>query len=174
MPARGRKAVGIEGLRPPFDMYDRVGRFPGELGDLKQRQGVLGDEGEVDVGAFKVVGEHPGLVAGESSFVIEVRWRERHQSSILPRRRHFLQSRVRRPSFRGPYFGMEPASPDQAVANLLNGLNKGQYLILIEAIRQLGGSLTLDWAAVEAGAARPLPEMHVDASTGPVIMRLAE
>jgi hypothetical protein len=69
---------------------------------------------------------------------------------------------------------MDPASPDQAVANLLNGLNKGQYLILAEAIRQLGGTMTLDWTSVEAAAARPLPEMHVDASTGPVIMRLAE
>ncbi|MGV3617791.1 MAG: hypothetical protein ACO1SV_20895 [Fimbriimonas sp.] len=68
---------------------------------------------------------------------------------------------------------MDPASPDQAVANLLNDLNKGQYLILVEAIRQLGGTLTLDWAAVEAAAARPLPEMHIDASSGPVNLHLA-
>lgn len=69
---------------------------------------------------------------------------------------------------------MDPASPDQAVASLLNGLNKGQYLILLEAVRQLGGEIQIDWAAIEAAAVRPLPVLHVDASNGPVVVRIAE
>lgn len=69
---------------------------------------------------------------------------------------------------------MDPASPDQAVAALLNGLNKGQYLILLEAVRQAGGEIRIDWPAIEAAAVRPLPVLHVDASHGPVVVRIAD
>lgn len=69
---------------------------------------------------------------------------------------------------------MEPTLPDQAVAALLNSLNKGQYLILLEAVRQLGGEMRIDWPEIEAAAARPLPQMHVDASDGPVVVRIAQ
>jgi hypothetical protein len=70
---------------------------------------------------------------------------------------------------------MDPSTPDHAVAELLNGLNKGQYLILAEAIRQLSGELVLDWATIEAAAARPLRGMHVAATEeGPLVIRLAD
>lgn len=69
---------------------------------------------------------------------------------------------------------MDPNTPDEAVASLLNGLNKGQYLILLEAVRQAGGELRLDWAEIELAAGRPLPVLHVDASEGPVAIRIAQ
>ncbi len=69
---------------------------------------------------------------------------------------------------------MEPETPDQAVAALLNTLNKGQYLILAEAIRQLGGELRLDWAEVMRRAAQPLVPLFVDASDGPVMLTLQD
>ena len=69
---------------------------------------------------------------------------------------------------------MDPNTPDHAVAELLNGLNKGQYLILAEAIRRLGGTLQLDWTAVASAAGGPLPPMHVEAVEGLVVLHLAE
>jgi hypothetical protein len=66
---------------------------------------------------------------------------------------------------------MEPQTPDEQVAALLNTLNKGQYLILMEAVRQLGGELRLNWEQL-TGETRVLPQMFVDASDGPVILQL--
>ena len=66
---------------------------------------------------------------------------------------------------------MEPERPDEQVAALLNTLNKGQYLILMEAVRQLGGELRLNWEQLVT--VPMLPQMYVDASDGPVILKLA-
>jgi hypothetical protein len=68
---------------------------------------------------------------------------------------------------------MEPERPDEQVAALLNTLNKGQYLILMEAVRQLGGQLRLNWEQLTTET-RILPQMFVDASDGPVILQLAQ
>jgi hypothetical protein len=67
---------------------------------------------------------------------------------------------------------MDLERPDEAVAELLNGMNKGQYLLLAEAIRQLGGTMTLDWSQFLEAAARPPQPMGVDATDGPVVLRL--
>ena len=66
---------------------------------------------------------------------------------------------------------MEPERPDEQVAALLNTLNKGQYLILMEAVRQLGGELRLNWEQLVT--VPMLPQMYVDASDGPVLLKLA-
>jgi hypothetical protein len=66
---------------------------------------------------------------------------------------------------------MEPERPDEQVAALLNTLNKGQYLILMEAVRQLGGELRLNWEQLVT--VPMLPQMFVDASDGPVILKLS-
>jgi hypothetical protein len=68
---------------------------------------------------------------------------------------------------------MEPERSDEQVAALLNSLNKGQYLILMEAVRQLGGQLRLNWDQLTANAGA-LPQMYVDASDGPVVLQLAD
>jgi hypothetical protein len=68
---------------------------------------------------------------------------------------------------------MEPERADEQVAALLNTLNKGQYLILMEAVRQLGGQLRLNWDQLTANTAA-LPQMYVDASDGPVVLQLAD
>jgi len=69
---------------------------------------------------------------------------------------------------------MEPQTPAAAVAELLNSLNKGQYLILTDAIRQLGGELRLDWEAIAERAKLPPTPLDVDGSDGPIVVRLAD
>ncbi len=64
-------------------------------------------------------------------------------------------------------------SPDDAIAELLQTLNKGQYLLLVEAIRQLGGELRVDPLRFAAALNDPVPGMSVDATDGPVILRLS-
>jgi len=65
-----------------------------------------------------------------------------------------------------------PGSPPEAVSMLLQGLNKGQYLILVEAIRQLGGELRLDTPAWLDAVKQPWPTIKVDADDGPIVLRI--
>jgi hypothetical protein len=67
---------------------------------------------------------------------------------------------------------MDPGTPAESVAELLNDFTRGHYLILLEAVRQLGGELRLDRAAIEAAAAGPLVPMEVDGTDGPVVLRI--
>ncbi|RYG47813.1 hypothetical protein EON79_06335 [bacterium] len=67
---------------------------------------------------------------------------------------------------------MKPDCPAEAVADILGGLNKGQYLVLLQAVRQLGGELRLDWKAIEAAATEPFAQMEVDDTDGPVVIRI--
>lgn len=64
------------------------------------------------------------------------------------------------------------ASPDLAIAELINTMNLGQFLILAEAIRQLGGELRIDWRAYGQAALEALPKVEVDMTDGPVVIRL--
>lgn len=67
---------------------------------------------------------------------------------------------------------MEPSTPAEAISELLNAMSKGQYLILVEAIRQLGGEMRLEAGPFFAAAAVPPPRLDVDADDGPIILRL--
>jgi hypothetical protein len=67
---------------------------------------------------------------------------------------------------------MIPDTPDQAVAELLNSMNKGQYLLFVEALRKAGGEVSIHWADFAAAAGQELPAIEVDASDGPVVLRL--
>jgi hypothetical protein len=44
--------------------------------------------------------------------------------------------------------------------------------VLVEALRQLGGELRIDPHEYALASNRPLPELTVDASDGPVVLRL--
>ena len=68
---------------------------------------------------------------------------------------------------------MTPNTPAQAIAELLNAMSKGQYLILAEAIKQLGGELRLDGDTFFAAAAQPPPGLEVDADDGPIVIRFS-
>ncbi len=59
-----------------------------------------------------------------------------------------------------------------AVAQVIQGMTKGQYLILAEAIRQLGGELRVDPSSLVVGALQPSPQIVVDDTDGPVVIRL--
>lgn len=65
-----------------------------------------------------------------------------------------------------------PSTPEEAVARLLSSMNKGQYSILIEAIRQLGGELRLDTAGWMRSVIEPLPTIKVDSGDGPIVLRI--
>jgi hypothetical protein len=67
---------------------------------------------------------------------------------------------------------MEPSTPAEAISELLNAMSKGQYLILAEAIRQLGGEMRIDAESFFASAALPPPPLDVDADDGPIVLRL--
>jgi hypothetical protein len=62
-----------------------------------------------------------------------------------------------------------PKTPEEAVVRLLNGMNKGQYTILIEAIRQLGGEMHLDEGWVDS-VMLPVPAIEVVSGDGPVVL----
>lgn len=66
-----------------------------------------------------------------------------------------------------------PGQPiDEAIADLLRSLNKGQYLILCEAIRQAGGEIRIDPNEFALATAAPNPKLNIDASDGPILIRL--
>jgi hypothetical protein len=69
---------------------------------------------------------------------------------------------------------MVPNTPAQAVAELLNAMSKGQYLILVEAIKQLGGEMRLDGDAFFEAAAQVPPGLEVDADDGPIVIRFSK
>jgi|GEM_PF-1570231 len=69
---------------------------------------------------------------------------------------------------------MEPQSPDQAIAALLNTMNRGQYLLLVLAMRQSGGELRIDPHEFMQLSTSELPVMEVDASDGPVLLRVSD
>ncbi|RYG23350.1 hypothetical protein EON82_14330 [bacterium] len=60
------------------------------------------------------------------------------------------------------------------LAEFVNTMNRGQYLILAEAVRQAGGSIRIEPREFADSTQTPLPELYVDATDGPVVMRLAE
>jgi hypothetical protein len=60
------------------------------------------------------------------------------------------------------------------LAEFVNTMNRGQYLILAEAVRQAGGAIRIEPREFAASTVAPLPELYVDATDGPVVMRLAE
>jgi len=63
-------------------------------------------------------------------------------------------------------------SPDKTIAGLLNTMNRGQYLLLVKAMRQLDGPLRIDASDLAAWETAELPVMSVDATDGPVILTL--
>ena len=67
---------------------------------------------------------------------------------------------------------IEPDTPAEAIATLLNAMSKGQYLILAEAIRQLGGELRLDPEGFFRAATEHPPRLDVDGDDGPIVLRL--
>lgn len=64
--------------------------------------------------------------------------------------------------------------PDEAIAELLASLNRGQYILLVEAIRQLGGELRIDPLRFSVALQENVPGLNVDATDGPVVLRLVE
>lgn len=66
----------------------------------------------------------------------------------------------------------DAARADEAIAEFLNSMTGGQYLILAEAIRQLGGELRIRPEDFAAAAKRSLPSMEVDGTDGVVLLRL--
>lgn len=69
---------------------------------------------------------------------------------------------------------MDSSRTDEQIAAFLNTLNRGQYLILLEAIRQAGGEIRIDQERFERAAATPLQMVSVDASDGPVVIRIID
>jgi hypothetical protein len=67
---------------------------------------------------------------------------------------------------------MDPQPADEAIAALVNTMNKGQYLLLVTAVRQLGGELRIDPTEFMRLAVAPTPPMNVDASDGPIVLRV--
>lgn len=63
---------------------------------------------------------------------------------------------------------------DEAIAEFLNSLNKGQYLVFVEAMRRLGGELRIDPAEFEQATFPPLPGLDVEALDDFVVLRLRE
>jgi hypothetical protein len=59
-----------------------------------------------------------------------------------------------------------------AIAALLQGMNKGQYEILAMAIAQLGGELRLSADELAVAAMTPASRIEVDDTDGPIILRL--
>jgi hypothetical protein len=66
-----------------------------------------------------------------------------------------------------------PGQPiDEAIADLLKSLNKGQYIILCEAIRQAGGRIEVEASWFARAVASPNPQLNIDSSDGPIVLRL--
>jgi hypothetical protein len=68
--------------------------------------------------------------------------------------------------------GVDPQPADAAIASLIDTMNKGQYLLLVSAVRQLGGELRIDATEFMKMAVATTPKMNVDASDGPIVLRL--
>lgn len=60
------------------------------------------------------------------------------------------------------------------LAEFVNTMNRGQYLILAEAVRQAGGSIRIEPREFAVASQAQLPELYVDATDGPIVMRLGE
>jgi hypothetical protein len=58
------------------------------------------------------------------------------------------------------------------LAEFVNTMNRGQYLILAEAVRQAGGSVRIEPRDFAQATVTALPELYVDATDGPIVMRL--
>ena len=67
---------------------------------------------------------------------------------------------------------LESRPADELIAEFLQTMNGGQYLIVAEAIRQLGGELRIRPEDFAEAARRPKPGMEVDGTDGIVVLRL--
>lgn len=61
-----------------------------------------------------------------------------------------------------------------AIAGSLEGISKGSYLLLVEAIRQLGGEMRVDPRAYAQASVSPLFLLEVDGTDGAIVIRLRE
>jgi len=68
----------------------------------------------------------------------------------------------------------EAVSADEAIAEFQMTMNGRQYLILAEAIRQLGGELRIRPEDFAAAANQPKKGMDVDGTEGEVLLRRTE
>jgi hypothetical protein len=69
---------------------------------------------------------------------------------------------------------IERRTPSEAIKELLGGMNRGQHMVLVEALRRAGGEIRIfpDEFA-RAAMVRP-PKVQVDGTDGPVIVRPGE
>lgn len=63
-------------------------------------------------------------------------------------------------------------SAEDFVLELLQGMNRGQYLLLTEAIRAAGGIVRIDVSELQRRAAEPSPRMTIDGTDGPVLLQV--
>lgn len=67
---------------------------------------------------------------------------------------------------------IEPVQVDEEIAEYLGSMTKGQYLLLVMAIRKLGGELRVDPRELARMATEASPRMTVDGTDGAVVLRL--
>ena len=66
---------------------------------------------------------------------------------------------------------MVPLPNDEEIADLIQSMNRGQYAVLVMALRAAGGELRVDPAEL-VRIAGDRPRLDVDATDGPVVLRL--
>jgi len=97
---------------------------------------------------------------------------EHLRKQVIPTPRPYYNGRQVEVGPLRQYEGVKPDTIGNAVRDLLQDMNKGQYAIFVAALEQLGGELRLDFAQITAAASGDARRIEVDATDGPVIIRL--